>query len=426
MKKVIACLVSFAILLSSCSVKRPAESSELHNSESESHVVSSESTDAITVSTSSEVTESTTASTSISEQSESVTTDEKGIPHFYGTEDPALLQYSVDEIYASLDNSLDESLYEIDSICSVYLSQEYIDELTGNSQENIFFGYKISELDSVFEGTSYMFVPGDTETTVREAGISYDNTWDRIFKNVAIGGGVILLCVTISFASGGLAMIPGISLGASKISMIFAAGAKTGFDMAISFAEISFISEAIISAIEKQDLEQVLKDALVAGSEGFKIGAIVGAITGAASEAFRIFQSSKVPSHSESEKEAFRRAQKEYGEAYEQKAYLDGKEVRFNEKYGSRPDVVIPNEDGSVIAWEVKNYNLENNYNQLIYSLRDEIGRRVVDLPPGSTQEIYLDVRGRGYSKSFINEVIGKIKAALSDIYYDIPVYTIS
>ena len=48
----------------------------------------------------------------------------------------------------------------------------------------------------------------------------YDDAYDRVIRNVAIGTGVILVCVTVSVVSAGV--------GAPAVSMIFAMAAKEG------------------------------------------------------------------------------------------------------------------------------------------------------------------------------------------------------
>lgn len=103
----------------------------------------------------------------------------------------------------------------------------------------------MSELDEVFQGTRYVFTLGDDgSTTVREFQ-KYDDTYDRVIRNVIIGSGVILLCVTVSAVTGGL--------GAPAVSLIFAASAKTGaimgFPPAFSVAFLPALLKASKRAI---------------------------------------------------------------------------------------------------------------------------------------------------------------------------------
>ena len=75
-------------------------------------------------------------------------------------------------------------------------------------------------------------------------------------------------------------------------------------------------------------------------------------------------------------------------------------------------------------AIEVKNYDLAapGRQNQLCNSLLKEISQRVDDLPPGSTQRIALDTRGRGFSSEVVEQTILKIRQSLVDVYPNIPI----
>lgn len=47
-------------------------------------------------------------------------------------------------------------------------------------------------------------------------------------------------------------------------------------------------------------------------------------------------------------------------------------------------------------------------------------------MPAGSTQEIVLDVRGRGFSKDVIDNVVANIQSRCAPVYKDIPVTVMS
>ena len=160
------------------------------------------------------------------------------------------------------------------------MSSDVLEEVAYNSQENIYFGYTLSELDSYFQGTRYVFTLGDDGQTVVTEFQKYDDTYDQILKNVAIGTGVILVCVTVSIVTYGA--------GAPAVSMIFAASAKTGTIMALSSGVFSGVSAGVVKGIETGDLNESMKAAALAGSEGFKWGAISGTIAGGAGEAIAL------------------------------------------------------------------------------------------------------------------------------------------
>lgn len=202
---------------------------------------------------------------------------EEEMPDFSGLDDTSLLSYMEDKVYTELVAELNNEGYFIENVQAIYISKEYLDELSYNSQENIFFGYKLSELDECFAGTRYVFALDENgQTTVKEFE-KYDDTYERMLKNVAIGAGVILLCVTVSAVTGGL--------GAPAVSMIFAASAKTAATMALSSGVISGVSAGVVTGIKTGDFDEAVKSAALAGSESFKWGAVTGAITGGVGEA---------------------------------------------------------------------------------------------------------------------------------------------
>ena len=122
---------------------------------------------------------------------------------FSGMNDPNLLRYTEDTIYENLVATLDSDEYFVENVSAVYISQEYIDELAYNSQANIYFGYTLQELAEQFQGKKYIFTLGDDGSTIVTEFEEYDDTYDRALKNVAIGTGVILVCVTVSLVSAG-------------------------------------------------------------------------------------------------------------------------------------------------------------------------------------------------------------------------------
>lgn len=200
--------------------------------------------------------------------------------YFESLDDNELLSYVEDEIYYGLVEALDSDQFFVENVRAVYISQEYIDELTFNSQPNIYFGYTLAELDDAFQGTRYVFTLGDDGDTIVTAFEEYDDTYEKVIKNVAIGTGVILVCVTVSVVTGGA--------GAPAVSMVFAASAKTGTIFALSSGGLSAVAAGVATGIQTHDMEEAKKAAALAGSESFKWGAIMGTVSGGASEAFAL------------------------------------------------------------------------------------------------------------------------------------------
>lgn len=335
-------------------------------------------------------------------------------PNFASLNDPALLQYVEDNLYSDLVARFDSEDYIVEDISAVYVSEEYLEEVAYNSKKNIYFGYTLEELDAQFQGTRYIFSLGENGETVVEEFAAYDDTYEKVIKNVAIGTGVILVCVTVSVVSGGVGA-------PAAVSMIFATAAKTGTVYALSSGTISAVAAATITGIQTGDFEEAKKAAALAGSESFKWGAITGVIVGGATEAVTLYRSATtIPTPRESELVVLDRTKG----ASEQLSYLDGGEVPPNTPGATRPDVVVKNANGTVKAIEVKNYNLSHstNRNHLLNELERQVTSRASNLPAGSTQEIVLDVRGRGYSDELIEATITAIKNRLSSVYPDIPV----
>lgn len=199
---------------------------------------------------------------------------------FSGMNDPNLLRYTEDIVYESLVSSLNSDEYFVENVSAIYISQDYLDELAYNSQANIYFGYTLQEISDQFQGKKYIFTLGDDGSTAVTEFEDYDDTYDRVLKNVAVGTGIILLCVTVSLVTGGA--------GAPAISMIFAASAKTGTVMALSGGAFGSLSSGIVTGIETGDMQEALKAAAISGSEAFKWGAISGVISGGAKQAIAL------------------------------------------------------------------------------------------------------------------------------------------
>ncbi len=200
--------------------------------------------------------------------------------NFSGLNDPALLEFTEEQIYQSVLENIDNEKYLVENIDVAYVSKEYLGELEFNSKENIFFGYTLSELNAQFEGTRYVFSVDDNGKTIVKEFEEYDDTYDQIIKNIAIGTGVVLVCVTVSAVTGGA--------GAPAVSMIFAASAKDAAIFAASSAAIGGTISGAVTYVQTGDKDEALKAAALEGSKEFKWGAITGAVTGGVGEAVKL------------------------------------------------------------------------------------------------------------------------------------------
>lgn len=401
MKKYIAVLLAFTIVLSGCA---PAYSEAEPSSKPAP------------------------AEDIVQESVPSVKNDSELAESFNGLNDPKLLQYVEDSVYAELVSEFSSEDYIVENVSATYISKEYLEELAYNSQANVFFGYTLAELDAQFQGTRYVFTLGDNGETIVKPFEGYDDTYERVLKNVAIGTGVILVCVTVSVVTGGAGLAP--------ISMVFAASAKTATTFALSSSLIGGVSAGVVEGFQTKDFDAALKAAALGGSEGFKWGAISGALIGGASELSAIHRASTaVEGATEYAKgsidiaddlpqwrQAELRALNETG-GYEQLSYLNGQQVPFGTQGATRPDVVQLLGD-HIEAIEVKYYNLESqaSLGTLYSELEREVAARVANLPAGSTQRIILDVTGRGFTEATCNAVKTNIWKVLENIYPNIPI----
>lgn len=414
-KKVLAILMVCALLLSGCSQAVPnnkqEESKPSMEVEPSQESIQENPTDAEFPT----ATETDNASGDIS-----ATVDADSLT-FNDFTDPAFLQYVEDNVYSNLAYNLGDDDYVIENVEAVYISQEYLDEVAYNSKSNIFFGYTLEEIEEVYQGSPWVFTLGSNGETTVVPYEDYDDTYDQIIRNVAIGTGVILICVTVSVATGGAGLAP--------ISAIFAASAKTATAFALSSGLMGGLSKAIITGIQTGDFDNALKAGELAASEGFKWGAISGALIGGAGEAINQFgAASRLANNAggdaiRSWRESEQYVQEMYGGS-EQMSFLDGQLVPKGTPGSTRPDVVRQLADGTWEAIEVKNYNLANSNNvfELYAELEREIAARAVSLPEGYVQRIVLDVEGRGFSGDLVNSVIEGILTRLAPIYPNIPI----
>lgn len=230
-----------------------------------------------TIAETSDVTETQESEAEETTFSNSTTATEAQNLNYTSLNDPELLQYVKDMVYTDVVEGLSSEKYFVENVDTVYISKEYLDELSYNSQENVYFGYTLSDITSEWSDTKYIFTVDENGQTTVQAFEEYDDTYDKAIRNVAIGTGVILVCVTVSVVTGGVGTAP-------AISMIFAASAKTGAAMALSSGVIGGAATAITCGIEGKSLDDTLKETTLSASEGFMWGAIGGAIAGGAGE----------------------------------------------------------------------------------------------------------------------------------------------
>jgi len=239
-----------------------------------------------------ENTELSTSDNNDSELEESLTEDEvedsidEESLDFKGLDDPELLGYVENSVYADLNSDIASEGYVVENVEAIYYPKEYIEELNFNSQENIYFGYTASELDAFFGDTKYVFTLGDDgQTIVVPMNSSEPEDYGKVIEDVIIGSGVILICVTIAPVAA--------AAGAPAISTIFACSASGAYTFAKSGAVISGAAAAITTAYQTEDFEQSVKAGIEASASGFKWGAITGAVIDGGAEAIGLKMATK-------------------------------------------------------------------------------------------------------------------------------------
>lgn len=206
--------------------------------------------------------------------------EKKDKAEFASLSDKNLLLDVEDLVYKETIEALDSEDYVVENVSAVYISKEYLEETAFNSQANVYFGYTLAELNEVFGGDSYIFTLGDDgKTKVQKLQAIDDDKTQEMIRNVAIGTGVILVCVTVSAVSAG---------SSPALSMIFAASAKTVPKFAATSAAFGGISAGLVRGIETGDFGESMEAAALAASKGFKWGAITGAVTGGGKTAFEL------------------------------------------------------------------------------------------------------------------------------------------
>lgn len=337
--------------------------------------------------------------------------------------DPAYLKSLEDSVYAQLNEQLATDDVKVESVEAIYYSKEYLEEMLYNSKSNIYFGYTLEELNQQFKGQRYVFQlseSGETEVVPFE---DYDDSFERIIKNIATGSGVILVCATISIATGG------------TVSAVFAAAATTGLKVGVSSALSTAVISGGLTAVNTGDLKASIKQATLDSSEAFKWGAIVGSVSGGTSKWLEQLDAKKqltsaikatsgIPTYQQSEIDAVAYYSKlGYENIRTQVSFLNGKEVSSKIAGSTRPDILAWI-DGKLRAIETKNYDLVKSANlkAMITELRRQFSNRATHLPEGTEQRLALDVRGRGYSKRMIQDYVKIIREKLSDVVPDLPI----
>ena len=91
---------------------------------------------------------------------------EQAKPKVDSLDDPELRDYLLSTTAEEVEDKIENC--EVSDVQVQYLTKTYLKHLNYNSQETLFFGYSLSELDSRFQSAPYLFTIEDGETVVVE------------------------------------------------------------------------------------------------------------------------------------------------------------------------------------------------------------------------------------------------------------------
>lgn len=191
--------------------------------------------------------------------------------NFKGVNDPALTSYIEETLYTNIINELDSDEYFIENVEATFVSKEYLEEMKYNSQSNIYFGYSLEQINDAFGDTKYIFDIDENGNTIVKELDEITDDFDKVIQNVMVGSGIILICVTVSMVTA--PTVPAVSL-------IFATSAKSATTFALSGAVLDGVVSAAVTGYETGNMKQAMQTGIVSASEGFKWGALLGAVTG--------------------------------------------------------------------------------------------------------------------------------------------------
>lgn len=180
---------------------------------------------------------------------------------FAGLDDEDLLKYVEDNIYYQLIPELNRDDIMIEDVSAKYVSKDYIKNITYNSRSNLYFGYDTKDLNNMMNGQKYIFTLGPNgKTIVKPIDKILDTITEDMVKNVVVGSGVILICVTVSITTRKIA---------PAIKTIFWASAVKGTSFALHSGGFAAVSASIIRGYQTGDIDEAIKAGALAGSEGF-------------------------------------------------------------------------------------------------------------------------------------------------------------
>ena len=206
-----------------------------------------------------------------------------GSPEYHLDDAQDLEEYS-QIVYESIIDGIDSPNILVEDVQISYYSDEYIQDVIYNSKDSIFFGYSLSELENRFKGNKYAFSVADDGSTCVHEFTEYDFTKETIIRNVAIGTGVIAVCVIVTIATYGAASEATVPCAVVVVNEVAGSMAKAAVTTAVVGAAIGGVTAGVITGLETNDLDAAIKAAALQASKDYMFGAITGAVIGGAAE----------------------------------------------------------------------------------------------------------------------------------------------
>lgn len=198
---------------------------------------------------------------------------------FDGYETHSAVELFSEEDYAQLEEELrllseeqEKNGYVVQELNIVYISPESIEAYLASEEEDTFFGYSVSELESSLgKGTALVY----TENGFQEAKYydtnPEDYNWKSFLTKIGIGAGIILVGAVLAPVTGGVSFSCAL-ITISKIAVTYA------MVQALGTLTVNVASGMLDGHSFMESLKGAAFDGLDAFANGFMIGAVVGSV----------------------------------------------------------------------------------------------------------------------------------------------------
>lgn len=184
----------------------------------------------------------------------------------FSEEDYLALEAELQELSAQQE----KNGYYVEDINIVYISPESIEAYLASQEEDTFFGYSVSELESSLgAGSALVYTENGIETAEYFEDNPEDYNWKSFLTKIGIGCGIILVGAVLTPITGGA------SFGCALITI-----SKVAVTMALAQGLGTLAIETATSMIEGHDFEEAIKHASFKGLDSFANGFVIGSVVG--------------------------------------------------------------------------------------------------------------------------------------------------